>query len=503
MRGQTLVLAALTALIITLMVLITLSIGWRVRDRIETQMTADATAYSQAVDVARMYNEFALMNRTIIAMEVSVLSMSALISWSSHYRSNLVAHEEAMSAIAAYYSARCCPLFCPCECFEAGRSASAAAFALSELARVNNLWRTLEPPAARQLHDMWHHAAALFELEKELIREQVSEARVEDQKLTATLAALASPELAAPKNGADDKNEQEMSESRAGQGNRSEAQFYDREEVLQAVVVAMGTRGDDFTTGRRGGRQPIYDALQPLVTRFNGAASVNPAAFDGRGGTALGSNAHHNQVANVEPGMPWGEDHGGTLTISWPSACGTFMSMPVRDTELASGQGGARHRYDPGDGVSARQRHSLGEDGAVYVNMFVYATEQVDKPANDFGQPKIYSILDRDYRKVAAKPWDLRFQLPQGDVDLNSKRGNFKSPAGADLRHQVALGSAIVYYHRPGAWQEPPNFFNPFWRATLYAADREDLRQRLTEAGFRQHGDTVQRLLDLQWVGTQ
>ena len=25
----------------------------------------------------------------------------------------------------------------------------------------------------------------------------------------------------------------------------------------------------------------------------------------------------------------------------------------------------------------------------------------------------------------------------------------------------------MCYYHRPGVWDEHPNFFNPFWRARL------------------------------------
>ena len=29
------------------------------------------------------------------------------------------------------------------------------------------------------------------------------------------------------------------------------------------------------------------------------------------------------------------------------------------------------------------------------------------------------------------------------------------------------LSRAQVYYHRPGAWAEPPNFFNPYWGARL------------------------------------
>ena len=34
-----------------------------------------------------------------------------------------------------------------------------------------------------------------------------------------------------------------------------------------------------------------------------------------------------------------------------------------------------------------------------------------------------------------------------------------------------AVARAEAYYHRPGAWQEPPNFFNPFWRARLAPAE--------------------------------
>jgi hypothetical protein len=40
--------------------------------------------------------------------------------------------------------------------------------------------------------------------------------------------------------------------------------------------------------------------------------------------------------------------------------------------------------------------------------------------------------------------------------------------AAPDFR---VLARAQVYYHRPGAWQEPPNLFNPFWAARLAPTD--------------------------------
>ena len=44
------------------------------------------------------------------------------------------------------------------------------------------------------------------------------------------------------------------------------------------------------------------------------------------------------------------------------------------------------------------------------------------------------------------------------------------SKAGFDTQGG-ALRGHHAYYHRAGHWKEPPNFYNPFWRATLYKPD--------------------------------
>src|SRR6185295_17442256 len=132
-RGQTLVIGVLTLLLLALMVMITLSIAWRVRDRIEAQVTADAAAYSEAVELARTYNEIALMTRVQIGLLASVASMSSLVSWSSHYYSNLVAARKAMEQIHGVYVATCNPLLNPCPCTQIGPSqASLSALQLRE-----------------------------------------------------------------------------------------------------------------------------------------------------------------------------------------------------------------------------------------------------------------------------------------------------------------------------------------------------------------------------------
>jgi hypothetical protein len=75
-------------------------------------------------------------------------------------------------------------------------------------------------------------------------------------------------------------------------------------------------------------------------------------------------------------------------------------------------------------------------------------------------QPKTLVVLERDDLAGPGlrDPWKLPFMTS-------------KAP-----RKQAAISTAITYYHRhmedPSlAWKEPPNLFNPYWRATLVAPD--------------------------------
>ena len=81
-RGQALLMGALTLLVVTLMVILTLEIGMRTKRRMEAQVLADAAAYNHAVLAARTYNQIALMNRASVAVWVSLAATQSLISWS-------------------------------------------------------------------------------------------------------------------------------------------------------------------------------------------------------------------------------------------------------------------------------------------------------------------------------------------------------------------------------------------------------------------------------------
>ena len=65
-RGQTMVLFVLSMLLLVLMVTLTLSFTMKVRERIEAQTVADATAYSNAVATARTFNNITAAQATFI-----------------------------------------------------------------------------------------------------------------------------------------------------------------------------------------------------------------------------------------------------------------------------------------------------------------------------------------------------------------------------------------------------------------------------------------------------
>lgn len=81
--GQTLVLLALTLFLLTLMVLMTLSIGTAAARKADLANAADAAAYSTAVATARTFNTGALLNRTIVSHYVAMAGVEAQMVYAS------------------------------------------------------------------------------------------------------------------------------------------------------------------------------------------------------------------------------------------------------------------------------------------------------------------------------------------------------------------------------------------------------------------------------------
>lgn len=504
-RGQSLVLWALSLFLITLMVTVTLGIGARTRERMELQVAADTAAFSQGVEVARAMNSMAVANRAQISLMVSLAGAQSLISWSGHYRSNLRALNRALDQAKSPYLPCCGNPFCPfsgCSCAELGIIGQAQAAVAAEEARVSSQWEQLDDAAGKQVELTQRGAAGIGGHQLDHFRSVVLGQVIEKQASVAHFAKLLGPDVDAPARG-DRKSLDEIDGGDDCVDDGALCGFSG--EVKHSVQMTMGTRGWGFTTSRRGGEAPIRDQLWKAISRANPGAGISPAAREG--GSTFGQSAEHQSPSSVSNVFSWAHDHGGTLSLSWPSQTGCFSSGGssgvynsfVVSTDQNDGQD--HHFFEGQDRKPARSRHTLIDCGnacpSVWPAFFDYNFNQVANAANDFGQPKLYAFLRRDYAKRPPDPWNLLFNFrftQKGETfDNGSAHGDFRSPSGGELRDQVAVGAALVYYHRPGAWHEPPNLFNPFWRATLVLPD-EDLPRRVREAGFKQYGDTLQRL---------
>lgn len=72
-----------------------------------------------------------------------------------------------------------------------------------------------------------------------------------------------------------------------------------------------------------------------------------------------------------------------------------------------------------------------------------------------------------DSSASAAADRNAEFNQPSVLIELQQKLAALPPPIRAPARELHAFSRAQTYYHRPGNWQEHPNFFNPYWRPRL------------------------------------
>ncbi|RKH59866.1 pilus assembly protein TadG-related protein [Corallococcus aberystwythensis] len=487
-RGQALVLFSLTLLLLTLMVLLTLGFGMRAKERVEIQMAADAAAYSQAVSTARTFNAIAVMNRAQIAHMVAMAGTQSMISYGSQH-----------------YAAR----------------------QLSPCAMPSNVFSGLDQAAATQVAQLQGRAGDMFRAELAIYNTLV-EKHLAKQGLTKLIAKEINGELEAPPTGAN-KSLMEVS------GGSSSGTTFEQFEAQQraggvpdtsgAVALAggqstvnlnatMGSLGWTWVHNRGDGSAGFGSGVaahNPGFKHYGSASSMDSSTYD----TISGRNS-------------WAHDHGRTVMVVCPD--GTTVPGGATDAWVMSDEEQShqdQHVYGagkppPGQGAenntTVDERHTLGACNVcpgIWPNAVGFNAGHLNGPRpdeNDFGQPKLYAMLHRDYgspsRRAKPDPWNLLFTFKfagqETEFDNAAPLGRIQPTGLEDVqRNQVALSAGLAYYHRPlpaaagGGWIEPPNFLNPFWRATLVSTEgaRDDKPARsLEQAGFTEHADALRRL---------
>lgn len=528
-RGQTLVLFALTLLLLVLMVMMTLSIGMKAREKMELETVADAAAYSNSVQTARAFNAISLMNRALMGHMVAMTGVESLISWSSYYRASIHGAVEAYDKPFAVY-AGIAAASCPCAATNAGcaKLCKCSTKAMSDISetqgdlrdaddQLDSLWKSLDPPAGDEARGL--QISSISDAQKGLFDNVMSD--FASAGLANAIAAEANKgarfgdelkALASSK----EVNQRELNGGESCGSNGAACTRRDAARKLHFVYAAMGSRGYSFVT-KRNAAGPIRTKLQTLLPsrdRITSLSNIGSGYFPAEG--KLSHSANPNDATEV-----WADDH-GRLTLLFgrgqapcPTSLPGFSSPKahVRSTHLADNSD--EHTWTGGsDDSDVKEHHTMGKCTlcpGMWPSHMDYNYNLVTDSGNNWGQPKSYAVIQRDYGDrpaVRADPWNLMFRFrfsSSGSGVLFDNTGNELSTTGTNIAKATALSAGITYYHRASHWREPPNFLNPFWRATLVSA-HVDLQgvedtEKTLQASAPFAADVYKALLAKEYMG--
>ena len=529
-RGQTLVLFALCMLLLTLLVTLTLSLGMKVKEKMEVQAAADAAAYSQAAQTARVFNEMALMSRAQIGHLVSQAAVQSLIDWSSYYRAQVGATRNAYTIAMIPYIALVpcclpnsgCSSYCRCA-LRGIRDISRSQSALQryERTQIAPRWDQLERPAAQRSLRLSRAAQQMFMLGH----------AVEYGRLMLELKDQDAADRIVQNAGAGSRWAAEWRVDGDGTTLREASPYlgaisWPNLTNAHHVYAAMGSRGHSFVANR--GLFPTDDwlvtaGIQRQLTR------PDTVFIQGDGSTYWAATKVHGTYMGARDTYSFADDHGiSFVTFSRgraPCPTQTYGVGVAESTLKSSDQSDStdQHRWSPrlggGDMEPAQTRHTLStcfgvgniNCPSVWPSFIDYNPIRVTEEDDAWGQPKNFAVIQRDYsvRGNRADPWNLffRFRFSGSNTGFDN-RGIVLGPAGGglDISRQTAVSTGIAYYHRRDHWREPPNLLNPYWRATLVPATvdesgRGDLGDELRGAGVGWAADTYEALRNQGYKG--
>ena len=562
-RGQTLLLFSLSLLLLTLMVLMTIGLGVRLHERTEQQVVADAAAYSQAVVTARTFNAVASLNRALIAQLSAVAAAQSLLSWAGYYHGALNQGRDVLASLGLGA--------CGGEVAKAYEGIIREDERLIEIWEPQGAYTGIEGHdlhSASYIRRVVYETALVIADDQKRIYDRMV-ARVAPTDVGRGIAEHIAQEARRGSPWGDNRRELFAADQRVTRRERDAAVVPEQHAPKHLVRATMATRGvEHFISSReatpRKGELSAADYVRIRLnavmaakgsrltavvsdygTAYFGAAGPQVtsglAEVDGLDGQSINRAEWKRWQELARDDVPmniwgaWAQDS-GTFRFEPPPGC-TFPE-PTEDSFgyiVTTGPDDDRdnHLWRRGQDFDYRERNSPHvNDPPVVRHSFQRRPERADAPSiwpvfvdyqesalqganaalNLEGQPKSLVPIVRDYSVRSRDPWELRFRFQFSRtgtgtrVDLGSKRAGFEQA--------TAIASALTYYHRgaPGGTgaghaAEPPNFLNPFWRATLVASDVDerfndrgnDIIRTLEDVGQPQQAEALRLLRAAQF----
>ncbi len=535
-RGQTLVLFALTMLLLVVMVMMTLSFGTKAKEKMELQQVADQAAYSTAVGTARGMNILAMTNRVMLAHMVAMLGLISSSSFASMWLG-------VVDGMIIYYILelvgnqipRCNPPWQICGCIGIPFVLFREFMAWVEFFRVLTTLVSMDIPVANAANRASLAVMFMWGSQVETQLNQVLDNAIDGERMSRRVMQASTTGAEWEVNpGASDVAEREVGRIPYVDGalNFSSLLASDR----HAVMAAMGARGHPWTAGR--GLFGLSGAGTILLAQARAVFGRDITLTMTEGNGYFGAPFHTNNMFVTRSTAAVADDHSQWIARYTGPGCG---GMPAPVTAAAfvwsnAVPGYAIHWAGIGLGLPfpfapvviflpTYMDYFHPISGAcilncpsAWTNFVDYNLWKVMDAGDNFAQPKIPVTVSRNLRNRAGgpDPWNIGFNFrfsqtgPGQRFDLQDRNGIFLRD-GTDITRQTALSTGIVYYHRQGHWKEPPNLFNPFWRGGLTRSDIDDqargrngdIRKVLVDSGIGWAADAYTQLYDVGFRGLQ
>ncbi|MCG3172037.1 MAG: hypothetical protein GMKNLPBB_00182 [Myxococcota bacterium] len=455
--GQSLVLAALAMLVLTVGVLTTVNIGHSVHERIRLQNNADAGAYSIATTEARLFNYVAFTNRAIVSNYVMMTALASIISY-------LALMETQFAAVYIMAMNAGCALILTIKGAPAGKKIQSMANSLIEPIRkmFRQLVDQLKGPVGKLIEALQKNAAAhgmQQKLNAVVTAGQVGMGIFRNiiQKQDPKLKLTGFPQIAT--------TVFNMTELLGAVDFRSKSRREHKQELVELINASRKSE-NNFITKRNSIVQPsLFGGLSAL-------AKFLSFTFPTDGQTKVLANQNPRNTRNT--GNPDSYMATGDSMVA-------NDRVPLFHVAFGNTQDAVNVQYSQTAPKICRfqsyrsiicfryGRWRCESDNAFKWPGMVDYTALKPKGDSSFRQPEVFVALNKDPKDL-EQVFTLKFKYDggaagQADIDFNTGR---KGMLGTGLLKGLnAWTRGQVYYHRPGAWQEPPNMFNPHWRGRL------------------------------------
>lgn len=472
-RGQVLVLACVTMLLMALMLMISINLASAIHEKIGLQAAADAQAFSGATLEARAFNTAAYQNRAIAGLLVAEMGLHAWWAIAQHDVNLIKAGFAPFMEIAVMEFAQCPPYFFQ-HCVHGFQ---ALKIAFDYMRTGNSLQDDLD-----NLKDPFDKAVGnLSKAIKGIHGDQnsfLSDTKTEISSYSATMGTL--KRTNAPKAGyataLDTMNRKAfgcaLEGTTAADGcDTTEKTGNELGEIMNSAAMAARP---EFERGKSG-------SLTLVPGDFNMESLPFPLPIDIKYNPGKPMDI---QSSGTYLFIPTGNDVKGTIE----NATGTVKGEAPGGVVFAQWNDGIGFGY----ASEGKQTTSQGErdyEGAVCddksTNCFVNfrGSSDADK---DFNQPTMYGGLTQNLRSLreggSTKPWEIN-STGTVSVDIGGGQQLKVKVIPRNGGTGVAVAKAKTYFHQMGQWKQPPNMFDPFWHAKLHPFKRSELATVLNAVG--------------------